>query len=47
MTVHIKGGLVGGNCAACGHTSDLDNKHRLATYIIKNPPIKSGGEFDK
>ncbi|KAH0485881.1 MAG: uncharacterized protein KVP18_003146 [Porospora cf. gigantea A] len=29
---------VGCNCNACGHIGDLDNCHRLATYITKNPP---------
>ncbi|KAJ2079995.1 eukaryotic translation initiation factor 5 [Coemansia sp. RSA 988] len=27
-------------CMACGHNSDVDMRHRLATYIIKNPPPK-------
>ncbi|KAJ2613759.1 eukaryotic translation initiation factor 5 [Coemansia sp. RSA 1365] len=27
-------------CMACGHISDVDMRHRLATYIIKNPPPK-------
>ncbi|KAJ2716935.1 eukaryotic translation initiation factor 5 [Coemansia spiralis] len=28
-------------CGACGGSSDVDMRHRLATYIIKNPPPKS------
>ena len=35
-----------GNCAACGHNGALDNKHKLATFIVKNPP-KNLGEFNK
>lgn len=27
-----------GQCDACSHVSDLDNTHRLASYIFKNPP---------
>ncbi|KAJ2766761.1 eukaryotic translation initiation factor 5 [Coemansia nantahalensis] len=28
-------------CGACGALSDVDMRHRLATYILKNPPPKS------
>jgi hypothetical protein len=34
----IKSGLIMGNCAACGAKNELDNKHKLADYIIKHPP---------
>jgi len=25
-------------CQACGHNGRLNNTHKLATYIVKNPP---------
>ncbi len=28
------------DCAACGYTGVLKTAHKLATYIIKNPPEK-------
>ncbi|KAJ1941584.1 eukaryotic translation initiation factor 5, partial [Linderina pennispora] len=33
-------------CMACGQRSDVDMRHKLATYIIKNPPPKDkkGGQ---
>jgi len=42
------------DCAACGHNSILKTAHKLATYIVKNPPDllsgksgkKEGGEDD-
>lgn len=34
----IKKDVVLGNCAACGKANELDNKHRLADFIRKNPP---------
>lgn len=39
MYMKIKGGkIIYGQCDSCGHVSDLDNTHRLASYILKNPP---------
>jgi translation initiation factor 5 len=32
-TIHLK-------CKACGHVSDVDMRHKLCTFIIKNPPEK-------
>ncbi|CAI2353495.1 unnamed protein product [Caenorhabditis sp. 36 PRJEB53466] len=33
-------------CKACGGSFDIDNKHKLATYIMKNPP-KIDVDFSK
>jgi len=38
----VKKNVVSGKCNACGHFCELDNIHRLATYITKNPP--GGGD---
>ncbi|EZG69115.1 putative eukaryotic translation initiation factor 5 [Gregarina niphandrodes] len=35
-------GRVQGKCNACGHSGDMDNGHKVATFIVKNPP--SGGD---
>merc|ERR1711920_361700 len=44
MVVNKKG-LVVATCKACGWNGELDNVHKLATYISKNPP-SSGIGFD-
>lgn len=33
-------------CNSCGEIMELDNKHKFASYILKNPPI-SFSEFNK
>merc|ERR1712113_816081 len=40
------GGLVVATCKACNWNGELDNRHKLATYIAKNPP-SSGIGFDE
>merc|ERR1712176_853891 len=44
MVVNKKG-LIVATCKACGWNGELDNRHKLATYISKNPP-GSGIGFD-
>merc|ERR1712061_841103 len=39
----VKKGLIVARCKACGWLGELDNCHRLATYIIKNPDLDKGG----
>merc|ERR1712185_634422 len=34
----VKKGIIQGGCKACGWYGDLDNIHKLATFIQKNPP---------
>jgi len=35
------------DCAACGHNSILKTAHKLATYILKNPPDTLAGKSAK
>lgn len=28
-----------GKCDSCPFTGELDNKHKLTAFILKNPPI--------
>jgi len=46
MVLRVKHGAVGGVCNSCGTRSALDNAHKLAAYILKNPP-KNSSEFKK
>merc|ERR1719375_792517 len=34
--------MIHGKCKACGWDQELDNKHRVAHFITKHPPDKSG-----
>merc|ERR1712113_1372349 len=42
MVVNKKG-LVAATCKACNWKGELDNRHKLATYISKNPPSSGIG----
>lgn len=49
MILSVKKGLIFGRCNACGHKNDIDNVHKLAAFIVKNPPgnqseLKKGAE---
>ncbi|XP_071512104.1 eukaryotic translation initiation factor 5-like [Diadema antillarum] len=34
----VKKGAIGQRCIACGHVGMVDLRHKLSTFIIKNPP---------
>lgn len=34
----IKSGLIELKCKACGGRSPVDMRHKLCTFILKNPP---------
>jgi translation initiation factor 5 len=36
----VKKDMVGASCKACGHIFTLDMRHKLTTFIVKNPPEK-------
>merc|ERR1712139_512688 len=38
IDLYVKKGVIQGACKACGWRGDLDNVHKLATFIQKNPP---------
>ncbi|KAM3176387.1 hypothetical protein ACTXT7_006597 [Hymenolepis weldensis] len=48
-TLHVKprAATVTTTCAACGHRDQLDPRHRLTQFIIKNPPEEDGTTSDK
>ncbi|VDN86143.1 unnamed protein product, partial [Brugia pahangi] len=37
-TLVVKKGQIHSKCKACGNTSIIDPKHKLSTFIMKNPP---------
>merc|ERR1711976_881880 len=42
IAMNIKKGLIVGRCLVCGWAGNLDNNHKLAAFILKNPPDESG-----
>lgn len=43
--IQIKGkGLLQKDCKACGRLTDVDVRHKLSSYILKNPPPTSTGK---
>ena len=41
MKVLPKRGIITSHCRACGHSFNLDMRHKLTTFIVKNPPEQS------
>lgn len=39
MYLTVNGEKINGKCDSCPFVGELDNKHRLASFIIKNPPV--------
>eukprot|EP00826_Nyctotherus_ovalis_P041943 TRINITY_DN4274_c0_g2_i28.p1 TRINITY_DN4274_c0_g2~~TRINITY_DN4274_c0_g2_i28.p1 ORF type:complete len:438 (+),score=180.52 TRINITY_DN4274_c0_g2_i28:165-1478(+) len=44
IKLKVKKDSISATCRSCGKVSKLDSVHKLATYILKNPP-KDGSEF--
>lgn len=43
LGVNSKRGTITTSCQACGYTGQINNKDRLTTFILKNPPSSSNG----
>lgn len=39
MGLYIKNDRVNGKCDSCPFNGEVDNKHRLTSLILKNPPV--------
>ena len=40
LTFQVKKNMIGASCKACGHMYVMDMRHKLSTFIVKNPPTK-------
>ncbi|KAK3600592.1 hypothetical protein CHS0354_001123 [Potamilus streckersoni] len=38
LVVNAKAEMIKQRCIACGHTGNVDMRHKLTTFILKNPP---------
>merc|ERR1711957_65473 len=45
IDLQVKKGNICATCKACGWRGDLDNMHKVASFIVKNPP-DTGVGFD-
>jgi len=43
IDMFVKKGNINAKCKACGWAGDLDNNHKIAAFITKNPPDDAGG----
>merc|ERR1712226_1234042 len=44
LKVYAKKGIITASCKACGHSFTLDMRHKLTTFIVKNPPEQTMNE---
>lgn len=44
----VRRGVIHSKCKACGHAFTIANKHKISTFILKNPPpVESTGETNE
>ena len=41
LKVYAKKGIITASCKACGHSFTVDMRHKLTTFMVKNPPETS------
>jgi len=41
LKVYTKKGIITASCKACGHSFTVDMRHKLTTFMVKNPPETS------
>ena len=44
LDMSVKKGIIEAKCAACGWSGDLDNTHKVSTYIVGHPPDGTLGQ---
>uniref|UniRef100_A0A4W4ECB9 Eukaryotic translation initiation factor 5 n=1 Tax=Electrophorus electricus TaxID=8005 RepID=A0A4W4ECB9_ELEEL len=47
LHVNPKKQTIGNSCKACGYRGMLDTRHKLCTFILKNPPESDNGSVKK
>ncbi|KAF7690225.1 hypothetical protein HF521_012029 [Silurus meridionalis] len=47
LHVNAKKQTIGNSCKACGYRGMLDTRHKLCTFILKNPPENESGSIKK
>ncbi|KAK3573802.1 hypothetical protein QTP86_032925 [Hemibagrus guttatus] len=47
LHVNPKKQTIGNSCKACGYRGMLDTRHKLCTFILKNPPESDSGSVKK
>uniref|UniRef100_A0A5S6QWX1 Eukaryotic translation initiation factor 5 n=1 Tax=Trichuris muris TaxID=70415 RepID=A0A5S6QWX1_TRIMR len=43
-TLTVRGTKITLHCIACGHVTNVDPRHKLTTFILKNPPESENGD---
>ncbi|XP_029585858.1 eukaryotic translation initiation factor 5 [Salmo trutta] len=47
LHINPKKQTIGNSCKACGYRGMLDTRHKLCTFILKNPPENEPGSVEK